>query len=248
VIEAWHFLLTKQLRARPKEPPWLGLPAMMRMVVTTPNVLKNRRPEWLSPFNFFLFPLISGLGGYPAGFNKSNFFFVTPMEDDRSKWSELRGINLFDGQTYQISMSDDGKQDKVKPDSFKMILKQYLKKPEAKSLAYDGTECTERTRGLLRRATIVARNILPTGKELDRRWEQGGDPSMIDPAVHLYETSSKMCVADPVDRKRWSKIAVTKLITESGLSPTTVYKILEGKPVRCYILASFTHVANNITR
>jgi hypothetical protein len=33
---------------------------MMRMVVTTPNVLKDRRPEWLGPFNFF-FPLLSEL-------------------------------------------------------------------------------------------------------------------------------------------------------------------------------------------
>ena len=71
---------------------------------------------------------------------------------------------------------------------------------------------------------------------------------MIDASIHVYEAKGKMCLADPADRKRWSKIAVTKLITESRLSPTTVYKILEGEPVRCYILASFTQVANNITR
>jgi hypothetical protein len=34
-------------------------PTMMRMVVTTPNVFKQRRPEWLGPFNFFLFPMLS---------------------------------------------------------------------------------------------------------------------------------------------------------------------------------------------
>ena len=49
---------TLELKLRSKEPPWLDLPAMMRMVVTTPNVLKNQRPEWLGPFNFFLFPLL----------------------------------------------------------------------------------------------------------------------------------------------------------------------------------------------
>jgi hypothetical protein len=48
-----------------------------------------------------------------------------------------------------------------------------------------------------------------------------------------------MCVADPKERKRWLKIGVRKLIRESGLSPTTVYKILEGEPVRCYILSGF---------
>ncbi len=57
VIEAWDFLLRKELGLPLKDPLWLDLPAMMRMVVTTPNVLKDRRPEWLGPFNFFLFPL-----------------------------------------------------------------------------------------------------------------------------------------------------------------------------------------------
>lgn len=77
VIEAWDFLLRKELKLRPKEPLWLDRPAMMRMVVTTPNIFKHRRPEWLGPFNFFLFPLVSVLGGYPAGYDKSNFVFIT---------------------------------------------------------------------------------------------------------------------------------------------------------------------------
>ena len=65
VMEAWNFLLRKELKLRPEEPPWLDLPAMMRMVVTTPNVFKHQRPQWLGPFNFFLFPLVSVTGGYP---------------------------------------------------------------------------------------------------------------------------------------------------------------------------------------
>jgi len=172
--------------------------------------------------------------------------FITPMESDRRKWRTLKGINLIDRRTYQISMSPSLKQDKVIPDSFRITLNHYPKKAEAKSLAPDGSPCIETTRGLLGRARIVAAKIAPVGKETDRRWEQGEDPSMLEPGIHLYEAKSKMCVANPGDRKRWSKIAVTKLIRESGLSPTTVYKILEGEPVRCYVLASFTNVANNI--
>lgn len=76
-MEAREFLLGKELGLASKEPPWLDLPAMMRMVLTTPNVLKNRRPEWLGPFNFFLFPVLSELGGYPSGRDKTNFLFIT---------------------------------------------------------------------------------------------------------------------------------------------------------------------------
>jgi hypothetical protein len=204
VLEAWDFLLRKQLGLAAKEPAWLDLPAMMRMVLTTPNVLKTRRPEWLGPFNFFLFPIISELGGYPAGFDKSNFLFITPMESDRRKWRTLTGINLHDRQTYQISMSPSVMQDKVIPDSFRITLNHYPKKAEAKSLAPDGSPCTEMTRGLLGRARVVATKITPVGKETDRRWEQGEDPSMIDPSIHVFEPERKMCVADPAVRKGWS--------------------------------------------
>jgi hypothetical protein len=86
VVQAWEYLLHKEFQYEAKRPSWLSLPAMMRMVITSPNVLKNRRPDWLAPFNFFLFPLLSDLGGYPFGFDRTNFQFITPAEMDRKKW------------------------------------------------------------------------------------------------------------------------------------------------------------------
>jgi DNA polymerase type B, organellar and viral len=232
IVEAWDFLLRRELGLASKEPPWLDLPAMMRMVVTTPNVLKDRRPEWLAPFNFFLFPLLSELGGYPSGFDKSNFLFITPMESDRKKWRSLEGINLFDGLSYQIAMSPTRRQGKVIPESFRIILRQYLGKEEAKSLAPDGSACTGATQGLLGRTKIFARQLIPVGKETDRRWEQGEDPSMIDPKILFYEKPGKMCVADLSERRRWSAIGVRRLMRESTLSQAPVSDALKGKPVR----------------
>jgi hypothetical protein len=245
-MEAWDFLLRKEFGLTLKKPSWLDLPAMMRMVVTTPNVLKDRRPEWLGPFNFFLFPLVSKLGGYPSGFDKSNFLFITPMETDRRKWRTLKGINLFDGQTYQISMSPTARQNKVIPESFRIILRQYLRKPEVKSLAPDGGLCIGTTQGLLRRTEIVARQIIPVGKETDRRWEQGEDPSMLDSKIHVYETPRNMVVAEPSERKRWSAVGVRRLMRKSGLSQKAVYKILAGDPVRRHTLSSFRQTADEI--
>ena len=245
VTEGWEYLLRKELGLPATEPTWLDLPASMRMVLTTPNVLKNRRPDWLGPFNFFLFPIISGsLGGYPPGFDRSNFLFITPMEMNRKKWPNLKGVNLCDGRTYQISMSGSAKQGKVVPDSFRIILNQYLRKPEVKSLAPDGTRCTGKTQGLLGRTKILARQLIPVGKETDRRWEQGEDMSMLDSKTHVYETRRNMCVADPSERKTWSFIGVRRLIRDSGLSQKTVYKILAGKPVRRYILSNFSQTVD----
>jgi hypothetical protein len=233
VMEAWDFLLRKELGLRFAEPSWLDMPAMMRMVVTTPNVLKSQRPDWLGPFNFFLFPLLSQLGGYPSGFDKSNFLFITPHETDRRTWKSLRGINLYDGQNYQIAMSPTVKQDKVIPESFRIILRQYLGKPEVKSLAPDGAPCTGATQGLLLRAKIAAGNLIPVGKETDRRWEQGEDPSMLDFGIHVYEKQRKMVVADASERKKWSVvIGLRRLMRESRLSQEPVSKAISGKPVR----------------
>jgi hypothetical protein len=65
---------------------------------SSPNVMKTDRPEWLAPFNFFLFPLLSDLGGYPPGFDRSSFRFITPPGTNRNRWKNLEGINLLDGR------------------------------------------------------------------------------------------------------------------------------------------------------
>jgi hypothetical protein len=201
----------------------------------------------LGPFNFFLFPLLSEtFGGYPAGFDKSNFVFITPYESDRKKWSSLRGVNLMDGQSYQISMQPTIYQDKVVPESFRILLRKYLGRPEAKSLAPDGTLCTATTRGLLQRAEITAGRLIPVGKETDRRWEQGEDPSMIDSDIYVYEKRTRLVIADPLEMKRWAAIGLRRLIRESKLSQAPVSNALKGKPVRFRTLAIIRQTASRI--
>jgi DNA polymerase type B, organellar and viral len=246
VIEAWRFLLQKELKLRADEPRWLDLPAMMRMVVTTPNVFKHQRPEWLRPFNFFLFPIVSPLVGQPVGYENSKFVFITPYESDRRKWKSLTGVNLGDGKDFQIAMRPTANQDKVIPDSFRKVLHSYLSKPEVKSLAPDGTPCTGETRGLLLRAEITAGNLIPVGKETDRHWEHGEDPSMVDPQSYVYEKQGNMVVADASDRKSWSAIGVRRLMRESKLSQAPVSNTIKGKPVRRQTLSVIRQAADKI--
>jgi len=239
VLEAWEYLIRKEFQYQAKKPDWLKLPAMMRMVMTSPNVLKNRRPDWLAPYNFFLFPILSNSEGYPAGFDRTNFQFITPSEIDRKKWSRLKGINLLDGRTYQISMVPDPKQREVFPDSFQIILNQYLGKTEFKSIAPDGRACKPETEGLLGRAAIVARQLIPVGKETDRHWEQGGDPCMLDPKIQMHGSSGELVVADSLERKEWAKIGFRRLMRATNLTQKTVRSILTGKGVRRQTMAMF---------
>ena len=239
VLEAWEYLIRKEFQYHVKKPDWLTLPAMMRMVMTSPNVLKNRRPDWLAPYNFFLFPILSGLEGYPVGFDRANFQFITPSESDRRKWDRLKGINLLDGRTYQISMVPDPKQRKVLPDSFQIVLNQYLGKLEFKSLAPDGQACKPETEGLLGRTRIVARSLIPVGKETDRHWEQGEDPSMLDPKTQIYGSSGKLVVADSLETKEWAKIGFRRLMRATNLTQKTIRSVLTGKGVRQQTMAVF---------
>jgi hypothetical protein len=177
--------------------------------------------------------------GYPLGYDKSSFQFITRFETDRKKWSKLIGINLRDGHTFQISMIPNSNQQRVFPDSFQIILNQYLGKSEVKSLAPDGTPCGPGTRGLLRRAMIVARGIIPVGKETDRHWEQGEDPSMLDPKIQMFGQTGKLVVADDQERREWRKIGVRRLMRATKLTQKVIYSILSGKGVRKQTMKMF---------
>jgi len=237
IVEAWDWLLRKELGLPCKEPAWLDLPAMMRMTLTSPNVMRSSRPEWLLPFNFFFFPLLSDLGGYPAACDRSNFKFITRFESDRGKWKNLEGINLCDDQPYRMEMFPNGKQNKVVPESFRIILRLYLRRPESKSLAPDGTPCIAETTGLLKRASVVAGEIVPVGKETDRHWEQGEDMSLLDFQVLEYRPSRTLVIADVALREKMAQFSLRELMRKTGLSQKALYAVVRGQPVRQRTLA-----------
>jgi hypothetical protein len=124
-------------------------------------------------------------------------------------------------------------------DSFQVILNQYLGKQEVKSLAPDGSRCEAGTRGLLRRAVVVARKPIPVGKETDRHWEQSEDPSMLDPRIQIYGSSGKLVVADSLETKEWAKIGFRRLMRATNLTQKTIRSILTGKGVRQQTMAVF---------
>jgi hypothetical protein len=241
VVKAWDYLLRKELGLKSMEPEWLDLAAMMRMTLTSPNVMRSHRPEWLAPFSFFFLPLLSDLDGYPTGCDRSNFKFITPYTSNRERWAKLKGLNLIDGRHYQIEMVPTGKQDRVVPESFRIILRLYLRRPESKSLAPDGTPCVADTQGLLKRASVVAGEIVSVGKETDRRWEQGGDMSLVDFKVLEYRQSVPMVVADASLIDQMTKHPLRELMRRTGMSQHTLEAIRSGKPVRPHTLAVLKH-------
>ena len=62
---------------------------------------------------------------------------------------------------------------------------------------------------------------------------------MIDSDIYVYERGTRLVVAEPSERKRWSSIGVRRLMRKSGLSQKAVYAIIEGEPVRRSTLGTF---------
>jgi hypothetical protein len=186
-----------------------------------------------------LLTTVVNAGGLPAGSRQEQLSVITRSETDRRKWSKLKGVNLLDGRTYQISMTPDPKQNKVFPDSFQVISNQYFGKPEVKSLAPDGARCGPGTKGLLRRAIVAVKSLIPVGKETDRYWEQSEDPSMPEAEIRVYGSSGKLVVADSLETKEWAKIGFRRLMRATNLTQKTIRSVLTGKGVRQQTMAVF---------
>lgn len=116
-----------------------------------------------------------------------------------------------------------------------------------KSLAPDGSPCTGTTKGILQRATINARKIVPVGKETDRRWEQSEDPSMIDSSVYTYEKLTKMVVIDAPERKRLKALGIRPLKRESKLSQAPIANAIRGIPIKLRTLAVIRKAAATLS-
>jgi hypothetical protein len=106
---------------------------------------------------------------------------------------------------------------------------------------------TGATCGLLQRARITAGKLVPVGKETDRRWEQGDDPSMVDSDIYIYERRTKLVIADPSERKKWKAIGLRRLAREANLSQEPVSNASKGIAVRPRTLSIIRQTADRLS-
>jgi DNA polymerase type B, organellar and viral len=234
--EAWNWLLRQALEMPPKKPAWLDIPAMMRIVLSTPHVLQ-RLNRSTRPFSFLFCPMIDTVAGYPAGVDPNRFTLLTPFNKRRSQWIKAKCVNVFDGKVYHLALRQSAKLDKAIPQTFGYVLRLYPCHAESKSLAPDGTACSADTCGLLQRASITAGTLHYVGKETDRHWEQGEDLSLVNFAPVEYSPVGKMIAADQSVLNELAKRGMREMIRETGLSQHTLEAIRRGQSVRALTLA-----------
>jgi len=177
ITQAWTFLLRRHLGLPVPEPEWLNRPALTRVTVSSPQVLRwfsgmndgHVYPDQVKPANFVLL-------AHPDPLDPSGALPVAPYESDASKWQGLPWIDRRTGQPVKVTTDPfDGtrRPGTVRVRTYRDVLASYLAHPEAKSLGPDGEPVTSRTVGLLRRRPVEG--LRPTtyigkeGNKLDDR-------------------------------------------------------------------------------
>lgn len=228
-FEAWDWIL-RGMHGLPRiKPAWYNLPAMMKIVLSTPYV-SSRLKDWPRPYNFVFCPIINKVIGYPIGADTENFTLVAPFTSKREAWWGLNCVNVYDGKTYKMALEHSPKLDTVIAQTFGDILQLYPRRPEYKSLAPDGSACNANTCGLLQRASVQAGKLRYIGKETDRRWEEGEDLSLLGFQPMEYE--SNLIPADENLLTDIRKYGLRELMRRTKLSQHTIEKIRNGQPVR----------------
>ena len=218
IYEAWEFLLGMALRFRAKNPEWLKRPQMMRMTVTSNDLLKRlHRWNYFRPYSIFFVPVLAN-AGYPANVDPKRFTLATRFEEDQSKWLKSVCINaddLNDKNQYPLTNAFDSAQygKRAVADTYQAYLHRYLYHPESKSLGPSGRRCGILTFGLLGRMHIIAGKRRRIGKEVDRHWEEGDvlEAARLRPIE--YERASSRVAESLVD----PSLYLSRLVKEIGI-------------------------------
>jgi hypothetical protein len=237
IFEAWDWIMRGVLGLEQSKPAWFQLPVMMKLTLSTPHhALKNLAKGPLTrPHNFMMIPQVSRFG-YPANVNPEKFTLITSFSSERDDWMNSKCTNIHDFESPVYGLTDEYDGHRAVPKNFFMLLDAYQNHPEAKSLAPDGGPCEFDTRGLLQRADIVA-NWPPVyvGKESDRHWEGGEDPSLLEFNSIVYKRKG-FAVATDEQLARIAK-GPKREFMRRRINQHTLEKICNRMPVRVGKLA-----------
>ena len=238
IYQLWDYIVRDALKLRRKAPSWLDFPQMMRLTITTYNVLEMLG-EWkiARPYNFLLLPMVDPVFGV-AFHRQSNdkVLLVCAFSSKQEQWFDLECVNVHTGKKYKMlncrNSNGNIPYNVVFPSQFAHLLIQYRQHPEAKSLAPDGTPCSADTNGLLKRAHVIAGEIRYVGKETDRKWEEGDEISVLDFAATEYGRKGKVIASEEV-KAAIQNIGINKCARESGFHRNNfIRKLVRGIAVK----------------
>lgn len=233
IRQVWEGIIRQALRLPANEPPWLDRPALTRMAVTTPELLKrfavfNKRctvfADQIKPFNFAL-ALHVHPADWPANASPDGFQLVAPYSTDPRQWERMPCVDRYTGKRYRIHTRESGVGVRVK--TFRDVLASYPFHPEAKSLGPDGLPCGRQTVGLLGRRPVRPLSVVYIGKEANRLEDrEAGLVHDLDEVQAEYRAGTE---GDEAFRQVLRQIPSTRLAKLSGVSASLIRDIRSGR-------------------
>jgi hypothetical protein len=233
IVEAWERLLTNHFRnlENPQNASiavsfrFDNLPAMMRVRVTTPNVLKALRKRdagAAKPYNFAHSPIL--LEEFPE------CTLVAPASKRLKEWLTRDYTEIHTGDVVKLGSKYRDKT--LTPQTISHTIWKHFLHREDKSLGPDCEPCSEHTHGLLKRRPVVA--MLPfeyLGKEVERRAQEGEDVAVLEgegPIRYGSGRKAKTRSADPGLIVRARRYGLRELMRASKASQHSVQRFLAG--------------------
>ena len=238
IYQLWDYIVRGALKLPNKPLPWLDVPQMMRLTITTCNVLEMLG-EWkiARPYNFLLLPMVDPVCGV-AFHRQSNerVLLVCAFSSKQEQWLDLECVNVHSGKKYKMlnckKANGNIPYNVAFPSQFAHLLIRYQQHPESKSVAPDGTPCKADTTGLLKRAHVIAGEIRYVGKETDRKWEEGDDISLLDLRTTEFVRVKKVIATVDV-RADIKNIGINECARKSGFDRKNfVRKLVRGQSVK----------------
>jgi hypothetical protein len=236
IVEAWERLLSEHFRnindpdnALVSHQLWFDdLPAIMRVRVTTPNVmraLRKRDPGSAKPYNFAHSPILVD--------PPTDCTLIAPASKKTREWLTRDYTEIHSGEKVNLGCEFAGKL--LKPQTISNVIWRHYLHPEDRSLSPDGKPCEAYTRGVLSRRPIRA--IIPfdyIGKEIDRRAQEGEDPSLLEPSGPIKygaRRTAKTRAADARSVEKARQFGLRQLMRESSASQHATERFLRGERV-----------------
>lgn len=229
IEDLWRSVIEETIDQAFREPEWADYPALGRLTIT--------RPELLKPFNEHnrLFPdqavrphsFVSVAYQKPfARAEKLRLFapFVSPADALEVPWYELRSGRRVRIATVHLYGTIDAHSVPVK--TYGEIARAYADRPESKFLAPEGSPCISASTGALQRRHIEADQPEYLGKEsnlIDRRVQGAG-----------VRTEVQQLYVDPRDFERYSIPILRRrprrgTARAAGISERALGSILSGR-------------------
>jgi hypothetical protein len=237
IYEMWDYIVRGALGLKRKAPSWVNLPQMMRLTITTYNVLEMLGDwEIARPYNFLFLPMVDPSFGYAFYRHKDeHILLVTAFSSHQDRWLDMKCVNIHSGKEYRMvdcTTVKNPSYNVVFPSQFARLLIEYQEHPESKSLAPDGGPCVAGTRGLLRRAHINVGEFRYIGKETDRKWEEGEEISVLEFKATEFGRAKKVVAAEEV-RAAIENVGINECARRSGFDRKNfIRKLVRGQSVK----------------